>query len=126
MNTFVQIYHMTFKSIIVLGFLILTISLNQSCKNNDKQTLLGIICDTTDTKFSSVINPFITSKCVSCHNNASQSGGINLEGYNNVKANYAGIIETCKDGSMPQGGSRVDDCTITKIETWVNRGAQNN
>jgi hypothetical protein len=27
---------------------------------------------------------------------------------------------------MPKGASPLDLCTITKIQTWVNRGANNN
>ena len=107
-------------------FCLITIVFFHSCTNNSKQALLGNICDTTETKFSANINTVITAKCVSCHNNSSQSGGINLEGYDQVKNNTEGIIRTMKNGTMPKSGERIDDCTITKIQTWVNRGSQNN
>ena len=112
-------------TLFAIGTSIFIFTLN-SCTNNNKETLLGSICDTTDTKFATVVNPVITSKCISCHSDASQSGGINLEGYDNVKANYVALLSTMKDGSMPKGSDRIDDCIITKIQTWVNRGAQNN
>jgi len=97
------------------------------CKNNNRQTLLGSICDTTDTKFSTVINPIIILNCNNqngCH--GSNPGSVSLEGYNHIKNNYIAILEQIKSGAMPKGGSQLDLCTITKIQTWVNKGAQNN
>ncbi|HNF71960.1 MAG TPA: hypothetical protein PLP34_06090 [Chitinophagaceae bacterium] len=97
-----------------------------SCTNNKQQKLLGDICDTTVTQFAAFVNPVITNHCLSCHNDADPQGGISLEGYTNVKDHYPKILETIKNGSMPKNGTPLDICTITKIETWVNRGAQNN
>lgn len=101
-------------------------ALLHSCTNHNQQTLLGGICDTSDTKFSTVVNPIITSKCVSCHNNSTSAAGVNLEGYSNVAARYQDILRVMNNGSMPKNGDRVDDCSITKIATWVGRGKQNN
>ena len=87
---------------------------------------MGGICDTTDTKFSTFVNPVITSKCVSCHNSVTPSGGYDLDGYDKVKANYPAILSSVNSGSMPKGSAPLDACTVTKIQVWVNRGANNN
>jgi len=105
---------------VMVGF-----TIAMGCTNNKKQTLLGNICDTTDTKFSTVVNPIIESECLSCHNNSTAKGGVSLQGYDNVKANYLGVLSTINNGSMPQGQPKLEDCTILKIQTWVNRGAKN-
>lgn len=111
---------------LIVFLLFLFVALLSACTNHNQQTLLGGICDTSDTKFSSVVNPIITSKCVSCHNNGSSAAGISLEGYANVALHYDAILRTMNNGSMPKNGDRVDACSITKIVTWVNRGKQNN
>ncbi|MBK7762191.1 MAG: hypothetical protein IPI46_02320 [Bacteroidetes bacterium] len=97
-----------------------------SCTNNNKQTLLGSICDTTDTKFSTFVNPLITSQCLSCHSNSLASGGISLEGYDNVKAHYTSSLMAIKAGTMPSGAPPLDYCAIKKIEIWIQKGANNN
>lgn len=118
---------MATSRISIFGFFILFVCLAETaCVQNSKEKLLGSICDTSDTKFSSFVNPLMVSKCLSCHNNVSASGGISVEGYTNVKNHYAAILASVKDGSMPQGSSKLDACTITKIETWISKGAQNN
>jgi hypothetical protein len=117
---------MTLRSISAIGIL-LFISAFSSCKNNNRQTLLGGICDTTNTKFATVIYPIIITHCNTqsgCH--GASPGSISLEGYDNIKAAYPSILEQIKSGNMPKGASALDLCTITKIQTWVNRGANNN
>lgn len=116
---------MTRYARIAISSLFLTAGLH-SCTNHDQQTLLGGVCDTSDTKFSTVVNPIITAKCVSCHNNSSSAAGISLEGYSNIASRYQDILRTMNNGSMPKNGDRIDACSITKIATWVNRGKQNN
>ena len=108
---------------------LLAFALSVGCTNHKKQTLLGNICDTTDCRFSTVVNPIIISECVGCHNGSTNKGGVNLDGYENVKANYQGIIGSINGYSgytpMPEGQSKLEDCTILKIQTWVNRGTKN-
>jgi uncharacterized membrane protein len=107
---------------------LLSFALSIGCTNHKKQTLLGNICDTTDTRFSTVVNPIIISECLSCHSNSNatnEGGGVSLEGYANVNANYQDILSDINSGNMPKGQSKLEDCAILKIQTWVNRGAKN-
>ncbi len=112
------------KTFFTLAALLFAIIAFNSCKNN-KYEAFNSICDTTNTKFSAVINPILTNKCLACHNNTTMNGGINLEGYDNVKANYDAVLNSTRAGRMPKDGP-LDSCTISKIQTWVNRGANNN
>lgn len=110
-----------------LSFLFVCWSMTQGCVNKNKQDILGS-CDTSDTKFSTVVKPIIDMHCNSasgCHGSISQ-GAILLEGYQNVKDNYANILVRVKSGDMPKNNPKLDNCTIFKIESWINKGAINN
>ena len=113
------------KALLALGTLLILLVAFSSCKNNTYEAF-NTICDTSNAQFTAVINPIISENCVSCHDGSSLGGGINLEGYPNVKDNYEGILSTTKSGKMPPSGSPLDACSIAKIQTWVNQGANNN
>jgi len=89
-------------------------------------------CDTIDVSFVGTIYPIIENKCLSCHNNSFNSGGINLEGYQNVQpiANGGALLSTIKhEGNyspMPQNADKLDECSISQIEKWINNGTLNN
>jgi hypothetical protein len=89
-------------------------------------------CSTENIKFSVDVLPVINNHCKGCHNGASASGGINLDGYANIKiqvdnGNLIGAI-TWLSGyqRMPQGQDQLDACTLNKIKKWVDDGAQDN
>jgi hypothetical protein len=94
-------------------------------------------CDTLNPiGFTAQVKPIIDSYCVSCHNASSSSGGVNLNGYDQIKK-YA---ETMRNGipllvgtirhktgfkAMPPS-STLDECSIRKIELWINQGKLGN
>lgn len=105
-----------------------------SCK---KETVDTIECDTsgftTSTiKYSTVVEPILSANCYSCHSNTVQRGGVNLQGYANVKT-YAdndkllGTIAHLRGfQAMPQGGAKLDQDKICKIKFWIDNGTLNN
>ena len=93
-------------------------------------------CDTSTITYSQTIVPIIDQYCYSCHsssNSQSAGGGYNLEGYNNIKP-YAipngtlikSINFTPGVNPMPNGGVKIPDCDILKIQLWINAGSPNN
>jgi hypothetical protein len=87
-------------------------------------------CDVAGVTFSGFVQPLIQTKCQGCHSGSAPSGGINL-------ASYAGVQAAVQSGKlfnaitrtvnwMPQGGARLDDCTIDKVKAWIDAGAPNN
>jgi hypothetical protein len=88
-------------------------------------------CDTTSVTYALTIEPLMVSKCVGCHSTASASGSINLEGYNNVKAqadngNLLGTVShSAGFSAMPKNEPKLPDCQIQAIQIWINNGAQN-
>jgi len=94
-------------------------------------------CDTVNPiEFSAQVKPIIDGYCVGCHNASSSNGGVNLNGYAQVKK-YA---ETLRNGTpllvgtirhrsgfkaMPPS-SALDECSIRKIELWIEQGKLDN
>lgn len=123
---------------IVLAFII--ISTTQSCYYDVESELYSTTgttsCDSSTAKFSTFVSPLIVSKCATsgCHNATTAAAGVNLDGYTNIK-NYltrsssvffGSIKRTSGFSPMPQGGSKLADCDITKLQLWVNAGLLNN
>lgn len=92
-------------------------------------------CDTANVTFSGSISPLLQSRCLSCHSNsaaAASGGNIKLENFSDIKG-YAdkgrlvGAINHSNGYSaMPKGSSKLDNCSIRKIEKWIELGALNN
>jgi hypothetical protein len=128
--------------IAVLFFSTLTIMLFLSTCYYDSQEYLfpkiGSQCDTTGTISFSSVDSVLQNNCVSCHNSSSASGGVNLDGYANVYP-YATVLRN--NTPILQGAIRrmtgfvpmpelptpaLDECSIRKIELWIEQGAQQN
>lgn len=129
----------TIKQITITAIIIIGISVSfTSCYYDVEQQLYpkptdnGINCDTSNATFSAKIYPLIQSKCNSCHSTAISSGGVSLEGYNNVSAarqngTLMGTINHSNGyNAMPQGAAKLSECEIAILNTWINAGALNN
>jgi mono/diheme cytochrome c family protein len=94
----------------------------QSCTYK-KQSL----CNPSNTiTYTNAIKTIMAANCVGCHGGASPSAGINLENYQVLTAYakdqpiFMGCINHTLGKAMPQGGAKMADTTIAKIQTWVN------
>lgn len=89
-------------------------------------------CDTTNVTFKNTVQPILANNCVTCHNSSFTQGGVNLDSYTNVAIwakngkLYGSIAHNGTASPMPQGGSKLDDCTIQKVKKWVDNGYPNN
>ncbi len=89
-------------------------------------------CDSIKGQFALEVKPLIDNQCKSCHNGNLTQGGINLDGYDNVKnATLNGkVLETIRHDNgvspMPQGTPKLSDCDIKKVTLWKTAGAPNN
>lgn len=101
------------------------------------QLLLNTDCDTSVTmSFQTHIKPILTNSCGannSCHNAQGAGGGYVFESYAGVKsaANSGKLMSSILwDGNaqqMPKGSpTQLSDCSIAKIQKWVNTGALDN
>lgn len=104
----------------------------------------GTSCVIPDTvSYATNIQPILNASCGSndngCHD---ASNSINLGG-NGSLADHAGTVETIADDGitqfmgrirqtvaqskwMPKGGGKLDDCSIDKIQRWIDQGQLNN
>ena len=91
-------------------------------------------CDTLNTTFTAVIQPIINTNCayVGCHAGSTPASGIDLSDFMGVEniANSGALSNVINHNMgwspMPKGQSKLDDCSIAKIQKWVDNGAQNN
>jgi len=121
------------RYLIILPMIVLA-----ACYKDNKEDMYGsgpgAGCDTTNVTYAATIQPLLQSKCATsgCHNAASSSAGINLSNHAGAKAiaDNGFFLRVIRHESgvapMPQGGAKLDDCTIAQIQKWVNDGAPNN
>jgi hypothetical protein len=89
-------------------------------------------CDTTAMSFSQDIAPVFAQYCNVCHSSAAQLGSVVLDNYADVivEVENGRLLGAIKQESgyspMPQGGGKLDDCTISKVSAWINQGAPDN
>ncbi len=101
---------------------------NETCNPNYG---LPLGCKKEGTTYSGFVKKIIDAQCIGCHKSSNQSGGINLEGYDNVKENvsngkfFNSISWTALYVNMPLNGNKLDTCTLNKIKFWIDNGAKN-
>ena len=90
-------------------------------------------CDTSSVSFSMDIQPILSNNCFSCHSNVnapSFGGGLSFEDHADVSANSDRIKGAINHNegflAMPQGGDKLDPCSIMKFEAWVSAGTPDN
>jgi len=101
-------------------------ALNLECED------INVVCDSVNMSYTDDILPILNVSCVSCHSAPSPGGGIDLSSYANIKTQVdkgklMGAIEH-KSGfvPMPQGGGKLGNCDISKLNGWITDGASNN
>lgn len=102
-----------------------------------KQTVDKIECDTSafsvsTTTYSGAVVPILQTQCYTCHSNSNQQGGINLQGYTNLKVyvdndQLLGTIAHLRGyDAMPKNANKLAQEDICKIKFWIDNGALNN
>ena len=115
--------------LLVLGIILLT-----GCYYDNKEDLFLIDtdCPRENVTYSQTIEPILNNRCYTCHAAGIELGNINLEDFATLKfyVNNTKLIKSIKHESgasaMPQGGAKIPDCEIQKIEKWISDGALDN
>lgn len=95
---------------------------------------IAATCDTTTVTYSNQIVSILNAQCNYCHGAAANSigGGIYLNTYAALKPYVTNgsflnsILQNGKASAMPKNGAKMDNCSILKIQSWINKGALNN
>jgi hypothetical protein len=120
------------KNFFITGIMVLFIL--SSCYYDNVEDLYpqSPDCDTLNITFTSSVLPVIEVNCKSCHSGSAPSGNITLTNYSDISiaAQNGNLVGTISHESgwspMPKNGNKLDDCTIKKIELWVNSGSPDN
>jgi hypothetical protein len=116
----------TYKFLVMLG-----VSCFCSCYYDNEASLYPGACSTDNVTYQGYVKPFIDVNCT-CHVKGSKNGNVSLDGY---AASHTYIVsgvmmKTIKHDAgalaMPPAVPKTDDCTISKLETWIKAGALNN
>jgi len=89
-------------------------------------------CDPVNVSYTNDVLPIITSRCYSCHDRENKTGGVDLEGYDQLKkyASKGDLVGVITHASgyppMPAGGSKLSKCNIQTIQKWIDEGTLNN
>jgi hypothetical protein len=118
---------------IIFSLLTVTLIIN-SCSYDSKEDLSeGMACDTTNITYPGTIVPILENNCYECHGNESGFiGAFPFEDYEDflVIVNNGRLVNAINHRpgttNMPYMRGKLDQCTIDKIEAWVNAGALNN
>ena len=124
------------KPILLSILTICCVLLYASCAKNNKEDILAQQgqCDTSITGYAQIIKPILDQQCATsgCHNSTTKAGGYDLETFSSLQSIALGtkFLGSLKHETgfspMPKNSGKLDDCSIQKIETWVNKGALNN
>lgn len=92
-------------------------------------------CNTTNVSFAATVVPILETGCLGCHGAEVYQiagDGINLSGYDAVKVVaqngklFGSINHSSGFSPMPKGGSKLPNCQINQIKSWIDAGAPNN
>jgi len=127
-----MIYRIFKKSFVLIG--VVTMLLLNSCYYDNAEDLYPNppACDTTNVTFSVDVFPVINASCTSCHSGSAPGGNVSLSNYDEIVASAVngGLLGTIMHDAnwspMPKNGTKLDDCTIKKLEIWVANGTPNN
>ena len=99
-----------------------------SCTFDNEEDLFGNSnCPTDNLTFAKDIRPIIDGNgCVGCHNTGSEFGGVNLDGYENVKnfpdRLFGALNHDNGYTAMPPTGIQIDSCQIAQVKAWIDQG----
>jgi hypothetical protein len=102
--------------------------------DNEEELYPATTCDTATVTYSTdVVSILTNNQCIACHNNTSPSGGIDLDNHADLKISVdngklmGSINHSSGFSPMPQGSaSKINQCSIDKLQAWVAAGAPNN
>ncbi len=105
-----------------------------SCAKDNAEDTFGD-CNPLDVRLSTEVNPIISANnCLACHNTAGapNAGGIDLSNYDHLKASAENgrLLGALNHESgfvpMPPSGTKISECDILTIKTWIDEGSKDN
>jgi hypothetical protein len=119
---------MIFKSI----FMLLLVFTASCTYYNEEELYPDETCDTTNISYKNDVLPVFQKNCYTCHYDNTTYGNLDLSNFVHIQrvVDNGNLLRNIKQEpggiAMPQGGAKLPDCTILKIEQWINLGIPNN
>ena len=109
-------------SVIVIG--------STGCYYDVDEELNPELCDTTAMNYQKISAVFQQGTCLSCHSGANADAGLDLSTYAGasqyLNSSSSTLIDRITVGNtgaiMPPSGTKLNDCNVSKIRTWINAG----
>ena len=105
--------------------------INQGAKNLRCDAGVGP-CETANRSWAQHIRPVIQTYCLGCHSGTTPGAGLNFSthaGVAGATANgrlYGAINHQQGFTAMPPTGTKMPECQIMQIKSWIDAGAPNN
>lgn len=113
--------------LLVVVLMTAIITLTRCYYDSEKYLYSNVACDTGNVTYSGTIQTIVDTNCKQCHNVTTQSGGVNLEGYDNFNLKAERSLIRMRDPARPMPTSgMLDACTSLKMEAWITNGKKNN
>ena len=123
------------RTMAFVAVLAILLGMMNACYFDNAEELFA--CSPLDVSYTNDVEPILEARCYGCHdlsNSPSLGSGINLEGYSNLYSflqdnsdRLIGAINWDGGGTpMPKDGDKLDNCSISKIEVWIEEGTRNN
>ncbi|WP_284653426.1 hypothetical protein [Flavobacterium terrisoli] len=117
------------KHFILISSFVLGTVLVSSCTNDSSDDLSGNI-DLDEVTYTNTVKAIIDNNCISCHAATPINGApMSLTTYENVKQAVLnrGLLDRISrtqgaPGMMPNGGTRLPQAVIDKVQAWANNG----
>lgn len=99
------------------------------CYHDNEEELAPCTANTDHLHFSDMVVLFNNYGCNGCHTGAAPEGGVSLAQYATVKTLVdngrllGAITHATGFAPMPQGGSKMSDCDISRVRAWIDAGA---
>ncbi len=115
-----------------MGMMLLTLCYGCTYDTLEEEDLSPNECFSGEVSYTVDIAPILELSCTSCHNAGFSSGGISVDGYDDVKnvVDLGRLLGPLRHDAgfspMPRGAPKLDDCSITLFQEWIAQGAPNN
>jgi len=118
-------------ALLLLGFWVL---LGSGCYYDVDDELnpndLATNCDTAALNYIAIKSVLESGTCIGCHSGAGASGGLDFSTYAStsqyLNSSSSTLIDRITVGNtgtiMPPSGTKLNDCNVSKIRTWINAG----
>lgn len=119
------------RSILALACIGMAVSITimtSGCAYSKKE-VIQVPCIIPDTVTYAVnIEPVVRRNCYGCHSTGADFAGFTFDTYASLKLYaqsgrlYGAISHASGYRPMPDGGDKLDNCTITLIKKWIDAG----